>query len=40
MEYLILMSMRTKQTNIKNADAIQEMKINDKISWQSNHIFH
>lgn len=36
----MLMSMRTKQTNIKNANAIQERKIDEKISCQSNHIFH
>ena len=35
----MLMLMRTKQTNIKNADAIQERKIDEKISCQSNHIF-
>ena len=40
MEYLILMSIRTKQTNIKNSDAIQERIINEKISSQSNYIFH
>ena len=39
MEYLKLMSMRTKQTNIKNANAIQERNIDEKISCQSN-IFH
>ena len=36
----MLMSMRTKQTNIKNINAIQERKIDEKISCQSNHIFH
>ena len=36
----MLMSMRAKQTNIKNANAIQERKIDEKISCQSNHIFH
>ena len=32
----MLMSMRTKQTNITNVNA----KIDEKISCQSNHIFH
>lgn len=36
----MLMLMRTKQTNIKTADAIQERKIDEKIICQSNHIFH
>ena len=36
----MLILMRTKQTNIKTADAIQERKIDEKISCQSNHIFH
>ena len=36
----MLMLMRTKQTNIKDANAIQERKIDEKINCQSNHIFH